>query len=64
MYEQTNIIVTALTAGAILYTRSAGVVYFTAGAVVCSRTVKLVKKFVRQPRPLHPQPGRQKKSYG
>lgn len=61
---QTNIIVTGLTAAVILYTRSAGIAYFALGAVVCSRTVKAVKRFIRQPRPVHPSPGRQKKSYG
>ena len=61
---QTNFIVTMLTACTILYTRSAGILYFTAGAVVCSRIVKLLKKVFRQPRPIHPIPGRQKKSHG
>ncbi|KAI0784989.1 hypothetical protein C8Q75DRAFT_723444, partial [Abortiporus biennis] len=60
----TNFVVSALTASAILYTRSAAIAYFSIGAVVCSRTVKLLKRCFRQPRPLHTTPGRQKKSYG
>ncbi|KAL4241653.1 hypothetical protein ABKN59_000696 [Abortiporus biennis] len=62
--EHTNFVVSALTASAILYTRSAAIAYFSIGAVVCSRTVKLLKRCFRQPRPLHTTPGRQKKSYG
>lgn len=62
--ENSNIVVSGLTAVFVLYTRSAGVAYFTAGAVVCSRTAKLVKRLIREPRPLHPEPGRQKSSYG
>lgn len=61
---QSNIVVSSLTAVCVLYTRSAGVAYFVAGAVVCSRTAKLVKRVIREPRPLHPEPGRQKSSYG
>ncbi|KAJ3489609.1 hypothetical protein NLI96_g2017 [Meripilus lineatus] len=64
LLEQTNFIVTALTLLSILYTRSAAMLYFTAGAVVCSRIVKLMKKVFRQPRPHHPVPGKQKKSHG
>ncbi|KAF8965185.1 phosphatidic acid phosphatase type 2/haloperoxidase [Flammula alnicola] len=61
---KTNITVTALAAAFILYTKSAGVFYFTAGATVCSLSVKIVKRFVRQPRPPHI-PGRKiKVSYG
>ncbi|TCD68091.1 hypothetical protein EIP91_011544 [Steccherinum ochraceum] len=62
--EETNMVVTALTACTILYTRSAAVVHFTVGAVVCSRVVKLMKRCFRQPRPVHPLPGRQKKDFG
>jgi len=62
--EHTNVIVSSLTACTLLYTRSAGVAYFILGAVVCSRTVKLLKRCFRQPRPSNPSPGRQKKSYG
>ncbi|KAG2750031.1 hypothetical protein P692DRAFT_20777132 [Suillus brevipes Sb2] len=50
--DQTSRIVTALTAIAILYTRSAGVVYFVTGAVLCVPLVKCIKKAIRQERPL------------
>ncbi|KAH9950904.1 PAP2-domain-containing protein [Amylocystis lapponica] len=62
--EQTNAIVTTLTGCFVLYTRSAGVAYFAIGAVLCSVTVKIVKRFVRQPRPVQTLSGRKKKSYG
>ncbi|KJA27178.1 hypothetical protein HYPSUDRAFT_35765 [Hypholoma sublateritium FD-334 SS-4] len=62
--DQTNLVVTGLTAVFNLYTRSAGVFYFSAGAVLCSISVKLVKRVIRQPRPPHI-PGRKAKvSYG
>jgi hypothetical protein len=48
---QTHITVTALTAGAIVLTRAAGVAYFAAGALACSQSAKLVKMAVKQPRP-------------
>ncbi|KAI8989107.1 hypothetical protein BD414DRAFT_577814 [Trametes punicea] len=62
----TNLIVTTLTACVLLYTRSAGVAYFTVGAVLCSITVKLLKRCVRQPRPVTVVVNgrRRKKSYG
>lgn len=50
-FHQTNGIVTSLTAAFVLYTRSAGVAYFAAGAVSCSLTVKLIKRGIQQPRP-------------
>ncbi|TFK42598.1 phosphatidic acid phosphatase type 2/haloperoxidase [Crucibulum laeve] len=50
--DHTNLTVTTLTACFVLYTRSAGVAYFTGGAVLCSFTVKLLKKVIRQPRPV------------
>ncbi|KAI0686074.1 phosphatidic acid phosphatase type 2/haloperoxidase [Cytidiella melzeri] len=62
--DRTSYIVTGVTALSLLYTRSAGVLYFVIGALVCSRVVKFTKRFVRQPRPLHSLPGRQKQSYG
>ncbi|EKM61360.1 uncharacterized protein PHACADRAFT_82915 [Phanerochaete carnosa HHB-10118-sp] len=62
--QQTNVVVTGLTAAVILYTRSAGIAYFALGAVVCSRTVKAIKRFIRQPRPLHSSSDHRKKSYG
>ncbi|KAF9564670.1 PAP2-domain-containing protein, partial [Agrocybe pediades] len=49
--DRTNVTVIGLTALFNLYTRSAGVAYFTVGAVGCSLSVKVIKKFVRQPRP-------------
>ncbi|KAI0772888.1 hypothetical protein BD413DRAFT_542912 [Trametes elegans] len=61
--EKTNLIVTSLTACVVLYTRSAGVAYFALGAVVCSLTVKIVKRCVRQPRPVVVN-GKRKKTYG
>ncbi|OBZ68370.1 hypothetical protein A0H81_11648 [Grifola frondosa] len=61
--DKTNVIVTTLTGCMVLYTRSTGVAYFAAGAVCCSLLVKLAKRFIRQPRPIHIE-GRQKKSYG
>lgn len=61
-FYQTNPIVTSLTACTVLYTRSAGVAYFAAGAVACSIAVKLVKRLIRQPRPVHPTS--RKKTYG
>ena len=63
LISQTNAIVTSLTACFILYTRSAGAAYFAAGAVFCSLTVKVLKRCVRQPRPVVVN-GRRKKTYG
>ncbi|KAI0356879.1 phosphatidic acid phosphatase type 2/haloperoxidase, partial [Trametes cingulata] len=59
----TNAIVTTLTGSFLLYTRSAGVAYFTAGALLCSITVKILKRCFRQPRPVIVN-GRRKKTYG
>ncbi|OJT05935.1 hypothetical protein TRAPUB_3225 [Trametes pubescens] len=50
--------------GVLLYTRSAGVAYFTAGAVLCSLTVKVLKRCLRQPRPVITANGKRKKTYG
>ncbi|KAI0752743.1 hypothetical protein C8Q80DRAFT_1096740 [Daedaleopsis nitida] len=63
LISQTNLIVTSVTAGFVLYTRSAGVAYFAGGAVLCSITVKILKRFFRQPRPVIVD-GRRKKTYG
>jgi len=60
LFERTNITVTALTAVSILLTRSAGVVYFGAGAVACSLSVQILKRGIRQPRPVLGK----KKTYG
>jgi len=62
--KKVNFTIPALTACFILYTRCAGVVYFTTGAVFCSLSVKVVKRIIRQPRPTN-LPGRKSKvSYG
>ena len=65
---KTNVVVTSLTALVIVYTRSAGVAYFAAGATACALSVKLViKRIVRQPRPTHlvsSKTSRPKKTYG
>jgi len=59
---KTNWTVTGLTVCAVLFTQSAGVAYFGVGAVVCTVTVKLLKRILRQPRPArHSQ---KKKTYG
>ncbi|OSD01054.1 PAP2-domain-containing protein [Trametes coccinea BRFM310] len=64
--DQTNVIVTTLTACVLLYTRSVGVAYFVVGAVLCSVTVKILKRCFRQPRPVTVivNGRRRKKSYG
>ncbi|KAF9809068.1 hypothetical protein IEO21_07605 [Rhodonia placenta] len=62
--DKTNAVVTGLTAGFLLYTRSSAVAYFAAGAVVCSLTVKTIKRLVRQPRPVATIRGKRKTSYG
>ncbi|KAI0347690.1 PAP2-domain-containing protein [Trametopsis cervina] len=62
--DKSNVVVSGVTALTILYTRSAGIAYFAAGALVCSRVAKFLKRFVRQPRPFNPRPRRQKVSYG
>lgn len=53
---------TAFTACFILYTRSAGVIYFATGAAFCGLTVQVVKRTIRQPRP--PNRRKLKVSYG
>ncbi|KAF9482791.1 PAP2-domain-containing protein [Pholiota conissans] len=63
--DKTNFIVTGLTVAFVWYTRSAGVLYFSIGAVLCSLAVKVVKRVVRQPRPPVNITGRKMKvSYG
>ncbi|KAI0257629.1 hypothetical protein BJV78DRAFT_1116659, partial [Lactifluus subvellereus] len=59
----TNFVVTALTACTVLYTRSAGVAYFSAGVLACSVTVKLLKRILRQARPVTTH-RKQKQTYG
>ena len=65
--KKTNFTINAFTACLILYTRSAGVVYFAIGAVFCGISVKVVKRIIRQPRPppIKNIPGKKSKvSYG
>ncbi|KAF9052620.1 phosphatidic acid phosphatase type 2/haloperoxidase [Panaeolus papilionaceus] len=62
--DYTNVTVISLTAIVLLYSKSAGVLYFCTGAVACSQSVKVIKKFVRQPRPPNLPGRRLKKSYG
>ncbi|KAG2349891.1 PAP2-domain-containing protein [Suillus weaverae] len=52
LLDQTSKIVTTLTAAVLLYTRSAGVAYFVTGAVLCAALGKLIKRAIRQERPL------------
>ncbi|KAJ7582729.1 hypothetical protein C8J56DRAFT_228530 [Mycena floridula] len=50
--DETNKTVIGVTAIANLYTFSAGVAYFTTGAIFCSLSVKFIlKKLIQQPRP-------------
>ncbi|KAK0503245.1 hypothetical protein EDD18DRAFT_1137057 [Armillaria luteobubalina] len=62
--DNTNEIVTTLTACSILYTWSPGVIYFASGAVSCSLSVKLIKRAIRQPRPPPTTGARKKVTYG
>ncbi|KAJ4000801.1 DnaJ domain-containing protein [Lentinula boryana] len=63
--DKTNTTVTALTASFFLYTQSSGVAYFGSGAVACMIAVKIVKKMIRQERPVMQRPGKKrKKTYG
>ncbi|KAF7322961.1 Galactose oxidase [Mycena chlorophos] len=59
--DKTNWTITSLTAAVIIFSRSAGVVYFASGALATALSVKYgLKRIIRQPRPDH---GR-KKTYG
>ncbi|KAF8516733.1 hypothetical protein BU17DRAFT_50707, partial [Hysterangium stoloniferum] len=49
---QTNVIVTSLTACVQIYTCSAGVAYFCAGALACTLSAKGIKRLIKQPRPV------------
>ncbi|KAF8212253.1 phosphatidic acid phosphatase type 2/haloperoxidase [Mycena galopus ATCC 62051] len=60
IFERTNIIVISLTGVGILWTRSACVAYCGAAAVACSLSVKVLKRGIRQPRPVLGK----KKTYG
>ncbi|KAJ4487974.1 phosphatidic acid phosphatase type 2/haloperoxidase [Lentinula aciculospora] len=63
--DKTNLTVTALTASLFLYTQSSGVAYFVSGAVACMIAVKVVKKMIKQERPVMQRPGKKrKKTYG
>src|ERR1700720_219707 len=60
-----NLIVISLTACYLACTRSVGVAYFAAGAVLCSLTVKTLKRILRQPRPVpHSSSSRLELTYG
>jgi len=50
--DETHIVVTALTALTFLWTKSAHVAYFIAGALSTNIIAKGIKKFIRQPRPI------------
>lgn len=56
--------VTALTAFTVLYTRSIGVFYFCAGALACTVSVKIIKRILRQARPVQTAHRKQKHTYG
>jgi len=45
-------IVSGLSAAFLAYTRSVCTAYFCGAALGCALSVKVIKKFVRQPRPL------------
>lgn len=62
--DKTSLVMTTLTAFTVLYTRSAGVIYFGAGAVACAASVKGVKQILQQARPAQPTHRRQKQTYG
>lgn len=62
--DHTNLAVTALTAFAVIYTRSAGVAYFSAGALACTVSVKILKLVLQQARPAQITHYKQKQSYG
>ncbi|KAF9264696.1 PAP2-domain-containing protein [Marasmius fiardii PR-910] len=63
--DKTNRSVTVATFLVLTFTKSMGVAYFTAGATACSVAVKIVKKMVRQPRPVIDRRTKKvKKSYG
>ncbi|KAF8271468.1 hypothetical protein EI94DRAFT_1657560 [Lactarius quietus] len=62
--DHTNLVVTVLTALAVLYTRSVGVVYFSAGALACMVSVKILKLVLQQSRPVQTTRYKQKQSYG
>ncbi|KNZ74257.1 Dolichyldiphosphatase, partial [Termitomyces sp. J132] len=60
---QTNLIVTGLTSFVIILTQSVAVVYFAFGALMCTISVKFLKKAIRQPRPVN-QTSKQRTTYG
>jgi len=57
------VVVTALTICAVLYTRSAGVAYCSTGVLTCTVTAKLLKRILRQARPVTTH-RKQKQTYG
>ncbi|KAJ3725973.1 phosphatidic acid phosphatase type 2/haloperoxidase [Lentinula raphanica] len=63
--DKTNSTVISITACFLLYTQSSGVAYFASGVAACIMAVKMVKKLIRQERPVMERPGNQKrKTYG
>ncbi|KAK8844579.1 hypothetical protein IAR55_006426 [Kwoniella newhampshirensis] len=60
--DETHITVTLTTAFAILWTRDAHVVWFAIGALNSSLSAKVLKKFIRSPRPPPPPPTSSKPS--
>ncbi|EPQ60365.1 hypothetical protein GLOTRDRAFT_67939 [Gloeophyllum trabeum ATCC 11539] len=61
--RRVNLVIIGLTGSFVLYTRSAGALYFSVGAVICSLVVKALKRVVRQPRPVL-RSDRKKPAYG
>ncbi|KAJ3827930.1 hypothetical protein F5880DRAFT_1608874 [Lentinula raphanica] len=55
--DKTSLTVISITACFLLYTRSSGVAYFTSGVAACIMAVKMVKKLIRQERPVMERPG-------
>ncbi|KAJ3977759.1 phosphatidic acid phosphatase type 2/haloperoxidase [Lentinula raphanica] len=65
LLDKTNATVTALSTCFFLYTQSSGVAYFGSGAIACMLVVKIIKKMIRQERPVMQRPGKKKKkTYG
>ncbi|KAH7889687.1 hypothetical protein F5I97DRAFT_1846287 [Phlebopus sp. FC_14] len=51
--DESSKIIIASTAAVCFYTRSAGVIYFAAGAVACALSAKICKMVIKQERPAH-----------
>ncbi|KAF9532964.1 hypothetical protein CPB83DRAFT_589943 [Crepidotus variabilis] len=61
--DRTDFTVAGITGASVFYTRSAAAAYYTAGAIFCSLSVKVIKRLVKQPRP-PPTARKLKKTYG